>query len=715
MTNKTVAKTTINYDDSSYGGADKSISIYQDDARIFHQDGYLYNEVKKIEHCKLSNQHALVQAELESGESAFLLFSASAKSGLRFQFQKTAAKSMPLTEMITDFDEGSLQAKVIEEENALNIHFGSIIIRLQKDPFSLEIQNDGQAQFTSERYDLAGTPLVGQLGFREQASANETVCQPYISWKLASDEKLFGLGEKWNRVEKTSSRATIFASDTCGSNSNDLSYKSIPYLLSTKNYGFFLHSSFRSYWELGSFSYVSGSLLSEDNHLDLFFFFAQGMKNLISAYTDITGRPAKIPDWALGLWMSRCQYRNQSEAEAAMDGLRERKIPADVIHLDPLWMKTHYYFKIGVDACDFEKHNENFPDLPSLFRKWKNNGFKTCLWVNPYLPEGTGIYNEAKEKNYLLKNSEGGVARLSHGEPVGMIDFSFQEARDWWKESLKQVLSEGAAVLKPDYGDRVSENAVFHDGRSGKELHNMCLFWFTETCYQACQEVHGYGLVWRRAGYIGSQRYPGTWAGDTRSTWEEMAASLRGGLSAGFNGDAFWSSDIGGFTGEEPSPELYIRWSQLGLLSSLSRFHGTNSPREPWYFGDKAVEVVRYYSRLRYALIPYLKKTAEDAYNKGWPLMRHMFLEFPEEIVTAHIDDQYMLGSELLIAPVMHPGQRKRLVYFPQGEWKNFYNEKETITGGAYCEVDAALEQIPLYKKAGSVIPMDEDEKQFLE
>jgi len=719
------AETKRTYDADSYAKVLPDRSVHQSSDRIFHHPAFGYDEAVTIEEASLDGSTLLARVALHSGVCADLRIHFVDTSVLRIQFShpNAASRFEEHSDMLVPF-QGDAPALTLSESDACyQLNFGSQTLRLGKKPASLEIVETatGRSVFATEDYPLAGKPLVGTLGFRSPIQATEEAAgaapTPYFSWKVRNDERFFGLGEKWNKVEKSSTRATVWASDTCGSNSNDLAYKSIPYLLSSRGWGMFLHSSFRSLWEVGSFSYVSGSCATEDDKLDLFLFFGEPFKGLIERYTALTGRPQPLPDWALGLWMSRCQYENQTEAEEAMDGLREHGIPADVIHLDPLWMQTHYYFKIGVDACDFVKNDTAFPDLPQLWKKWRSNGFKTCLWVNPYIPEGTEIYAYAEAQGYLLKSTRGGLARLSHGEPVGMVDFSNPDARDWWKGKLKEVLSEGAAVLKPDYGDRVPEDALFHSGKTGKELHNMFLFWFTETCYQAAQEVHGYGMVWRRAGYIGSQRYPGTWAGDTRSTWEEMLACLRGGLSAGFNGDAFWGGDMGGFTGPAPSPELYIRWAQWGLLSPLARFHGANSPREPWHFGTEAVDVVRAYARLRYRLMPYLKQCADAAYRTGTPLLRHLALEYPLDPVATFIDDQFLLGPDLLVAPVFEPDATQRAVYLPEGTWDLVDATLETIepnlAGSRYHTVPAPLHRIPLFKRSDAVIPTDESDARW--
>ncbi|MFW5845383.1 MAG: glycoside hydrolase family 31 protein, partial [Planctomycetota bacterium] len=213
-------------------------------------------------------------------------------------------------------------------------------------------------------------------------------------------------------------------------------------------------------------------------------------------------------------------------------------------------------------------------------------------------------------------------------------------------------------------------------------------------------------------GWVGTQRYPGTWAGDTQTTWEAFRCCLRGGLSVGFTGECFWSHDIGGFVGDMPSPELYIRWLQLGMLSPFTRFHG-NGVREPWHYGDTAVAVARYYGRLRYRLIPYLLALAEEAVAEGIPLQRHCALACPDEPGMAHLDDQFLLGSDLLVAPVQEAGARQRLVCLPRGTWYVFEDDQR-LAGGSWHEIAAPLERMPVLVRGGALLPSYEEAQQHL-
>jgi alpha-D-xyloside xylohydrolase len=294
-----------------------------------------------------------------------------------------------------------------------------------------------------------------------------------------------------------------------------------------------------------------------------------------------------------------------------------------------------------------------------------------------------------------------------------MVDFTNRAAKEWWKDHLKALLRDGASVFKPDYGERVPEDCIFHNGKSGAEMHNLYLFLYNQAVSEATKEATGRDAIWGRSGYIGSQRFPGTWAGDTQTTWRAMRCCLRGGLSAGLTGFSFWSHDIGGFVGPKPSPELYVRWAQWGLLSPLSRFHGT-TPREPWEYGPEAERIVAKYCRLRYSLNPYLLACAQESCRTGVPIMRHMALEFPDEPGAYALDEQYMLGPDLLVAPVLVEGARTRRAYLPAGVWTELQHPLRVYDGGRFVALDAPLDEVPVLVREGAVIPRLLGEPQHL-
>ena len=685
-----------------------------DDTRIFHRDGYSYEWATTVKHAAMDGAVATFELQTQKSHSTYLRLFVVAPGMIRLQYGAQDARFQLQSAMLLD-GQGVTALPASLRELRSDYIFESaeaeVSIRIEKSPFTLTLlDKQGHPSFESDRDDdVAGLPVTPALGFRSTASTR----QAFLSFRLRNDEHVFGLSEKYNKVEKTGTRATIWSTDTMGSNTLDLAYKAVPLLFSTRGWGLLVHSSAENFWEIGSFSTISASVLVDEDHLDAFLFSGDSLKQLLSRYTQLTGRPSMPPLWALGIWMSRASYSSAQQVEDIVAAARSRRFPLDVINIDPGWMATHYYFKIGVDACDFHWNTAKFSDAKEMFHELAARGMSVSMWINPYLPEGTPIYEEAKAKDFMASDGHGGVARLEGGEPVGAVDFTNPAATEWWKEHLRELLRMGAAVFKTDYGEGIARNAVFSNGQTGATMHNLYTMLYSKAAFETVREVNGQGMVWRRSGYIGAQRYPGTWAGDTQPTWFGLKSALRGGLSAGISGEAFWSHDIGGFAGPKPSPELYIRWAEFGLLSPLSRFHG-NTPREPWEFGPEAERIVTKYARLRYRLMPYLVESAEESVSTGVPMLRHMALEFPDEPNAYALDDQYALGSNLLVAPIIVEGARSRQVYFPRGRWKALENPATIFTGPGFHEVAASLDYIPVFVREGGKVPMLREDVQNL-
>jgi alpha-D-xyloside xylohydrolase len=679
----------------------KGYSIFQSDERIYHHAKYQYDFITSLREGSLEDGIFRVKGRLASGEEVSLSVEAASPDVLRLKMWQGMSHFEEESAMLVNFPKSRETIRLDESESVFILTYGGYRLQLQKIPFSIcLISPKGETIFESETEQLVGLFTAPPLGFRIDGEKKWA----FLSWRMRNQDRFYGLGEKFTKFERTSSRATIWEADTCGSNTCDMSYKAVPVLFSTAGWGLMAHTSFRSYWEIGSFSYSTGSGMIEDNKLDLFLMLASSLKQGIELYTGLTGRPSMPPKWAMGLWMSRAPYRNQHELREVAERLRKEEIPCDVFNLDPTWLTRMYYNDIGVEVCNFEWNEATFGKPEALFSEFAGKGFSICLWINPYFSEDSAAYAEAKEKGYLVKSPSGGISRLEYNLAAGMVDFTNPAAREWWKGKLIDLLHKGASVFKVDFGDRVPEDALFYNGKTGLEMHNLYVHLYAGAVFEAVKEGKGIGMVWRRPGYIGSQRYPGCWAGDTQVTWEGMKGALRGGLSAAMTGESFWSHDMGGFVGPHPSPELYIRWAQWGLLSPLSRFHGI-TPREPWNFGETAVEVVRRYAQLRYMLIPYLLSVAQDSTQTGLPILRPMALEFPEEPHVDALDDQYMLGPDLLVAPVFVVGARQRKAYIPAGQWRCLENPEFAIDGPGYREVDASLERIPVFVRPGAVIP----------
>jgi alpha-D-xyloside xylohydrolase len=340
-------------------------------------------------------------------------------------------------------------------------------------------------------------------------------------------------------------------------------------------------------------------------------------------------------------------------------------------------------------------------------------GFRLSLWASPYVPLDSQMRAEGEQKGFLLKAKDGGGPALVHGfaKPSAAVDFTNPAAVDWFKAKNRRLLEMGVAVIKTDFAEDMPDDAVPHDGTAAEQLHNLYPLLYQRAVFEVTKEVHGYGLIWGRSGYAGSQRYPVHWGGDPGCTFDDMAASLRGALSWILSGAAFASFDMGGFFGiptlsDPPSPELYVRWSQMGLLFSHARAHGHQAPREPWAYGEPALSIFRKYAQLRYRLLPYFYAAARRAPD-GVPLARPLVFDHPSDPATWHIDDQYLLGPDLLVAPMFKP-RGAREIYLPAGGWYDFWTDQR-LDGGRWIRYEAELETLPLFVRAGAVVPMGPD------
>lgn len=482
---------------------------------------------------------------------------------------------------------------------------------------------------------------------------------------LSPGEIVYGFGERFGAFVKNGQSIDIWNED--GGTDSEYSYKNIPFYLTSQGYGVLVNHPGLVSFEVASHHTTSVQFCVAGHSLDYYIFGGPTPKDVLDQYTKLSGRPAFLPDWSFGLWLSTSFTTNYDEAAilANLERMEVENIPVSVFHFDCFWMKE-------LQWCSFLWDCRNFPDPIEMLKRIKSKGVRVCLWINPYIAEASPLFVEAMENGFLLTTSEGDVYQTDEWQPgLAFVDFTNAAARDWYAGKLRILLDMGVDSFKTDFGERIPIQVHYSDGSDPERMHNYYTYLYNRTVFELLREVKGDGeaVVFARSATCGSQRYPLHWGGDNSSSYPSMAETLRGGLSLGLCGFGFWSHDISGFN-DTATPDLYKRWVAFGLLSSHSRLHGSSSPRTPWMFDDEATAVLRYFAQLKQRLMPYLIDVAGEASQHGWPMMRAMLLEFPGDRSCLALDMQYMLGSALLVAPIFDPDGHVEY-YLPTGEWRH--------------------------------------------
>ena len=601
---------------------------------------------------------------------------------------------------------GTIRCTVEESETLLRISFGALVCEVSRARWELVLRDrSGTLICREHRADtnLRGWRRASWLGYRRDPYG--TIAATFDALFLAPDEHIYGLGEKFVPPDRRGQRIESWNFNTWGA-TNERAYKNVPFFVSTRGYGVFLNTTFGARWDVGSgaTSSISTQIETDDDRLDLFLIHGPRIGDVLERYTALTGRPPVPPRWSFGFWQSKWGYRSWEEVWEVVRTARELRVPLDVVHLDPYWQRERMY-------ADLVWDEERFPDPAGNIARLRERGVRICLWVQPWIPEQSEVFADGLEHGAFATRGDGGVYFYSPtipGHPpnrCGIVDFTSPSGREWYIRKLLGLIEQGVSAFKSDFGEAIPEDAVFANGMRGRQMHNQYPLLYNAAFYEAFERSGRAGdlVCWGRSGWAGIQRYPVSWSGDMLCNFPSMACTLWSGLAFSLSGVAFWSHDIGGFLGET-APELFVRWAQWGLLSSHSRAHGTAS-REPWSQGDQALRIFRQFDELRYRLIPYLYSLAHEAHRTGLPLLRPLVLEYQDDPNVYGIDSQYLLGPSLLVAPVFEAGAGSRRVYLPAGDWYDFWTDTPH-GGGRWVTVPAPLETVPLFVKAGTVLPL---------
>lgn len=547
--------------------------------------------------------------------------------------------------------------------------------------------------FTSRGKTLTSSGSKAQAHLRVDGDA-------YVHEQLALGvgELVYGLGERFGPLVKNGQVIDIWNAD--GGTSSEQAYKNVPFYLTNRGYGVLVNDAGPVSFEVGSENVERVQFSAPGESLEYFVIDGPTPKEILDRYTQLTGRPAVVPAWSYGLWLTTSFTTQYDEAtvNGFIDGMAERDIPLSVFHFDCFWMREFNW-------CDFEWDPRVFPDPEGMLGRLHQKRLHVCVWINPYIAQRSPLFAEAADSGYLVTRADGSVWQWDLWQAgMALVDFTNPAATAWFKSKLRHLTKQGVDAFKTDFGERIPTDVTWHDGSDPLRMHNLYTQLYNEAVFDVLQEERGSGdaVVFARSATVGGQALPVHWGGDSTSTYESMAETLRGGLSSALSGFAFWSHDIGGFEGT-PDPGVFKRWTAFGLLSSHSRFHGSDSYRVPWAFDDEAVDVTRKFAKLKMRLMPYLYAAGLEASRTGTPVLRPMQIEYPDDPAVAYLDRQYMLGADILVAPIFTPDGKVDF-YLPAGEWTSLLTG-ETVKGGAWRTERHGFDSLPLYVRSGTLLP----------
>lgn len=522
--------------------------------------------------------------------------------------------------------------------------------------------------------------------FVKRGSDNARRINPVFT--LTADEMIFGCGESATGLNKAGQKVNLFVTDPQGPETDQM-YKPIPFFMSNRGYGMFMHTSAPVTCDFGATYIGLNKMFMGDENLDLFVFFGEP-KDILDEYTDLVGKPGMPPLWSFGTWMSRITYFSEKEGYDVAANIRKNKYPCDVIHFDTGWFDVDW-------QCDYKFSENRFQNPQQMLKDLRSQGFHVCLWQLPYFTPKNRYFSELIEKDMYVKNGNG---ELPYEDVV--LDFSNPETVKWYQDKLAGLLNIGVSAIKVDFGEAAPLNGIYASGKSGWYEHNLYPVRYDMAVSEITKKLHNENIMWARAAWAGSQRYPLHWGGDAATTNTGLLGTLRAGLSFGLSGFSFWSHDMGGFVKSTPE-DLYCRWIPFGFLTSHTRAHGA-PPTEPWLYDSKRVQdVFRKSAEMKYRLMPYVYARAKECTEKGLPMLRALFVEFPDDPGAWKVDDEYLFGSQILVAPLLESGMTGRTVYLPEGKWIDYQTEK--VYEGGWHRIEAGSLPIIMLVRDGSVLP----------
>lgn len=609
---------------------------------------------------------------------------------VRIRMLTTPVEPKPATSIMLAKEpgkDGSWKATETDKSIVYTNNYGTL--QIDKNPWRIVLK-DKASRILSQTATLGDSDSTQvkytPFSFVKRGADNARRINPVFS--LTAGEMIFGCGESATGLNKAGQKVNLFVTDPQGPETDQM-YKPIPFFMSNRGYGMFMHTSAPVTCDFGATYIGLNKMFMGDENMDLFVFFGDP-KEILDEYTDLVGKPGMPPLWSFGTWMSRITYFSEKEGYEVAANIRKNKYPCDVIHFDTGWFDVDW-------QCDYKFSENRFKNPEQMLKDLRSQGFHVSLWQLPYFTPKNRYFTELIEKNMYVKNANG---ELPYEDVV--LDLSNPETVKWYQDKLAGLINIGVSAIKVDFGEAAPLNGIYASGKSGWYEHNLYPLRYDMAVADVTKQLHNENVIWGRAAWAGSQRYPLHWGGDAATTNTGMLGTLRAGLSFGLSGFSFWSHDMGGFVTSTPD-ELYCRWLPFGFLTSHTRAHGA-PPTEPWLYKNKQVQdVFRKSAEMKYRLMPYVYAQAKECTEKGLPMLRALFVEFSDDPGAWKVEDEYMFGSQILVAPLLETGITSRTVYLPKGKWLDYQTDK--VYEGGWQTIEAGELPIIMLVRDGSVLP----------
>lgn len=607
-------------------------------------------------------------------------------------------------------NEGSYKPQVTITDKEAVLVSGDTKVVISKETWSVQYFYKDK-KLTSGGWRSTG--VIFESGFKQQARLNTFEDDRF--WNYPADphrtyireqfdttvgEYFYGFGEKFTTFAKNGQSVEIWNSDagTC----TDQSYKSVPFYVSSRGYGVFVNSSDKVSYEVCSDTVSKVSMTVPGENMEYYVFGGENLTDVLNGYTTLTGKPALPPAFSFGLWLTTSFTTNYDEEtiNSFIDGMAERDIPLQVFHFDCFWMK-------GFEWCNFEWDKSQFPDPPAMLKRLhENKNLKTCVWINPYVGQRSRLFDEGVKGGYFIKKKDGSVFQCDEWQPgMAIVDFTNPEACEWYAGYLRKLCEMGVDTFKTDFGERIpTKDIVYHDGSDPIKMHNYYTYLYNECVFNVLKDYYGENkaCLFARSATAGCQKFPVHWGGDCSGNYNSMAEVVRGCISLCISGFGYTSHDMAGFE-TTATPDIYKRWAAFGMFSSHSRLHGSTSYRVPWLFDEESCDVLRFFTKLKGQLMPYIWAQAIKTHEIGVPMMRAMVIDYADDPTCLTLDRQYMFGDNILVAPILND-EGIAEYYVPEGKWTDIITGK-VLDGGKWYKHKCSYFEIPALARQNSIIP----------